>query len=175
MRKAAMGVAVVCVIVATAGSARTPARTGTPPQVQRLVACSTITVAADRLACFDREAAGLGQALAKRDLVVIDRQTTREAKRSLFGFSVPSFGGLFGGGGEDDVKQIEQSITRVGRNPEGGWTVRLGDGSSWTQTDDVMLGLGPRRGDKVTVRRGTLGAFYMSVNGQPGVRVRRFS
>ena len=172
MRTAMMSLAALGLVVAAPALGRTPARAGPPPQLQRLLGCAAITASAQRLACYDREAAGLGQAIAKRDVVVIDRQTTTAAKRSLFGFSVPSFGGLFGGA-EDEVKEIEQSVTGVGRNGEGGWTVRLADGSTWTQTDDVTIALPPRRGDKVKIRRRTLGAFSMSVNGQPGVRVRR--
>jgi hypothetical protein len=172
MRAILMILAVIGMTVSAPAFARTPPRTGTPPQVQRLLGCAAIAASADRLACYDRETPGLSQALAKRDLVVIDRQTTTAAKRSLFGFSVPSFGGLFGGA-EDEVKEIEQSVTGVGRNAEGGWSVRLADGSTWTQTDDVTIALPPRRGDKVKIRRRTLGAFSMSVNGQPGVRVRR--
>jgi hypothetical protein len=91
----------------------------------------------------------------------------------LFGFSVPSFGGLFGGDDRDEVRQIEAAVTRAYRNPEGGWTVRLADGSTWTQTDDSPIALGPRSGDKVVVKRGTLGSFIMNVNRQPGVKVRR--
>ncbi len=172
MRSTMMVLGVISMALAAPAAGRTASRTGTPPQIQRLLGCSAITAAADRLACYDRESSGLGQAIAKRDLVVIDRQTTTAAKRSLFGFSVPSFGGLFGGA-EDEIKEIEQSVTGVGRNAEGGWSVRLADGSTWTQTDDVTIALPPRRGDKVKIRRRTLGAFSMSVNGQPGVRVRR--
>jgi hypothetical protein len=31
----------------------------------------------------------------------------------------------------------------------------------------------PARGQKVVVRRGVLGSFRLSVNGQPGVKVKR--
>jgi hypothetical protein len=140
MRAPILIVAAAATVASAAAGARTPRPAGNPAQIQRLLGCSAITTAAERLACFDRETSGLGQALAKRDLVVIE---------------------------------IQQSVTGIGRNAEGGWTVKLADGSSWSQTDDVPIALPPRRGDKVTIRRRTLGAFAMSVNGQPGVRVRR--
>jgi hypothetical protein len=105
--------------------------------------------------------------------VVVDRARANQARRGLFGFSVPSFGGLFGGDDQDAIKQIESAVTRASRNAEGGWTVRLADGSTWTQTDDNPIALEPRSGDKVVVRRAALGSFTMSVNRQPGVKVRR--
>lgn len=146
--------------------------TDTPAQIQRLLGCRALADAAQRLACFDRETSALGQAVARKDLVVIDRERATAARRSLFGFSVPSFGGLFGGD-ENEVKEIQSTVAGVGRNPEGGWTIRLADGSTWTQTDDTPIGLRPERGQKIVVRRGTLGSFRLSVNGQPAVKVKR--
>ena len=154
-------------------TARKPASTSTPAQIQRLMACRTLTESAARLTCFDREAAAMEQAVARRDLVFIDRERATEARRSLFGFSVPSFGGLFGGGEDDEVKQIDGVVVSAGRNADGGWVIRLGDNSTWSQTDDTPLALAPKPGQKVIVRRGALGTFRLSVNGQPGLKVKR--
>ena len=154
-------------------AARKPASTGTPAQIQRLMACRTVTDSAARLTCFDRETTAMEQAVARRDLVFIDRERATEARRSLFGFSVPSFGGLFGGGEEDEVKQVDGVVLSAGRNSDGGWIVRLGDNSVWSQTDDTPLALAPKPGQKVVVRRGALGTFRLSVNGQPGLKVKR--
>ena len=153
--------------------ARTPAVAGTPRQITGLLACRGLSDPAQRLACFDREMSGVAQAIVSKDLVIIDRERVRVARQGLFGFSVPSFGGLFGGGDEDEIKQLDGVVASANRNPEGGWTVRLGDGSVWTQTDDAIVALAPKRGTKVLVRRGVLGSFKLSVNGQPSVRVKR--
>ena len=51
--------------------------------------------------------------------------------------------------------------------------VKLADGSTWSQTDSTTVAVAPRRGDKVVVKRGSLGAFFLRLNGQPGVRVKR--
>src|ERR671916_128821 len=112
MRTTMMTLAACSLVLCAPAGAQKQTKGGTPPQVQRLLGCASITAADQRLACYDREAAGLGQAIAKRDVVMIDRQTTAAAKRSLVGFSVPSFGGLFGGA-EDEVKEIEQSVTGI--------------------------------------------------------------
>jgi hypothetical protein len=165
--------AIGLLVLASPVHARTAPQAGTPQQIERLLACEGQKDAAQRLQCFDRETAAIRQSLAKRDLVVVDRARANQARRGLFGFSVPSFGGLFGGDDQDAIRQIESAVTRASRNAEGGWTVRLADGSTWTQTDDNPIALEPRSGDKVVVRRAALGSFTMSVNRQPGVKVRR--
>jgi hypothetical protein len=140
--------------------------------MQRLLACRSIQDSAQRLACFDRETAAVDQAIAKRDLVMIDKARATAAKRSLFGFSIPDFGGLFGGN-EDEVKEIASTVTSFSHNAYTGWTITLADGSVWGQTDDAQLGLPPAKGQKVVVHRGSFGAFYLRLNGQPGYKVKR--
>ncbi|MFL6730403.1 MAG: hypothetical protein ACJ8E3_03205 [Sphingomicrobium sp.] len=140
--------------------------------MQRLLGCRAIKDSMPRLACFDREAGVVNQAIAKRDLVMIDKARATQAKRSLFGFSIPDFGGLFGGG-EDDVKEIASTVAAFQQNGYMGWTIKLADGSTWAQTDDAPLGLPPARGQKVIVHRGSFGAFYLRLNGQPGIKVKR--
>lgn len=155
----------------TAAEAKTP-QSGNSAQVQKLLACRALTDATERLACFDRETQAVESAIARKDLVVIDRERATATKKALFGFSIPSFGGLFGGD-ENEVKQIEGEIAAVRRNGDGGFTVQLVDKSVWTQVDDAMLGLAPRKGDKVAVKRGTLGSFWLTVNGRQGFKVKR--
>ena len=145
--------------------------TGTPPAVQQLIACRSITDSALRLACYDRQAAALDKAISTKDVVVIDKERAIATKRSLFGFSIPNFGGLFGGG--DEIKQIEGTVAASGHNADGGWTVKLSDGSMWTQTDDAPVALPPQRGDKVVVSRGALGSYFLKLGKQPGFKVRR--
>ena len=164
--------AALAMAAASVADARRPVAAGTPANMQRLLACRSIQDSAQRLACFDRETANIDQAMARKDLVVIDRERATAAKRSLFGFSVPSFGGLFGGD-ENEVKEIQSTITAVATNADGGWTLRLADGSTWTQTDDAPLGIRPARGQKVVVRRALLGAFRVSISGQPGFKAKR--
>ena len=173
-RKIILAAAAGALLSTTVSAApRKPATTSTPAQIQRLLGCRALADAAQRLACFDRETSALDQAMARKDLVVIDRERATAARRSLFGFSVPSFGGLLGGDAKDEVKEIQSTITGLGHNPEGGWSIKLADGSTWTQTDDTQIIMRPVRGQKVVVRRGLLGSFRLSINGQPGVRVKR--
>lgn len=163
---------IVAVAVAARSDARSAPNTGTPQSVQQLIACRTMTDSAQRLACYDRQADALSNAIAKKEVVVIDKARATAAKKSLFGFSIPNFGGIFGGN-EDEVKEISSTATRVSQDAYGAYVVTLADGSTWYQQDDAPLGLGPEKGDKITVRRGSFGAFFLSVNGQPGIRVKR--
>lgn len=142
----------------------------TPAQVQRLMNCRSITAADQRLACYDRESAAIQQAITNEDLYMVDREKARAATRSLFGFSIPNFGGLFGN--SDQISQIEGTIKSAGRNSDGGWVITLDDGSVWSQTDD-WPGLDPRPGKKAIVKRGALGSFWLSISGQNGIKVRR--
>lgn len=165
-------VAVACAVVgAGTAQAAKPVQVGTPAQVERLMACRGIAAPDQRLACFDRETVAMSQAIASKDLVFVDREKARAASRSLFGFSVPSFGGIFGGD-DDEIKEIESTIRSTGRNADGGWIIYLADGSAWSQTDD-WPGLDPRPGKKVIVRRGMLGSFRLLIPGQNGIKVKR--
>jgi hypothetical protein len=171
MRKALIGGA-LATMFAGAAEARPIPNTGTPQSVQQLIACRSITDSAERLACFDRQSEAVSKALASKELVVIDKARANAAKRSLFGFSIPDFGGLFGGG-DDEVKEIASTVTKASQDGYGAWIVTLADGSTWYQQDDSPLGLPPEKGNKVVVHRGSLGAFFLRVAGQPGIRVKR--
>jgi len=165
--------ATVVLITSTGAAAQTMPQPAQPAQLQRLLACRAITDTQQRLACFDREAVALAQAVQRRDLVMIDRERARAAQRSLFGFSVPNFGGLLGGGSQNEVNEVEAIVAFADFNRDGGWTIRLKDGSVWTQTDDTVVPLKPKAGEKVIIKRATFGSFFMKVGRQPGFRARR--
>ena len=172
MRAALTLIGVFAATFATAAQARSTPDTGTPQAVQSLLACQSIADAGQRLSCFDKAAQGLAQAMSKKEVVVIDKARANEAKRSLFGFSVPNFGALFGSG-DDAVNQIESTVTGAFENGYEGWTIKLADGSTWQQTDGATVALPPRKGDKVTVRRGTMGSYFLKIGSQPGIRAKR--
>jgi len=172
-RSVVIALAAAAMLVAPARSqAQRTSPAAQPAQLQRLIACRAIPDTQRRLDCFDRETAALAQAVQRRDVVMIDRQRARAAQRQLFGFSVPDFGGLFGGTG-DEVKEIEALVASADFNRDGGWTIRLKDGSVWTQTDDTVVPLKPKAGEKVVIRRAALGSFFMRVGRQPGFRAKR--
>jgi hypothetical protein len=159
-------------LFATGATARSTPPTGTPAAVQSLLNCRAIAESAQRLACFDKASESFVDALGKKEVVIIDKARANEAKRSLFGFSIPNFGALFGGG-DDQVNQIEGTVTAAFENGYDGWTIRLADGSTWEQTDGAPVALPPRRGDKVVIRRGAIGAYFVRIGSQPGFKAKR--
>jgi len=159
-------------IAATGATAKPIPPSAPPAAVQSLLSCRSIADSAQRLACYDKAAQGFADAMGKKEVVVIDKARANEARRSLFGFTIPNFGALLGGGG-DEISQIESTVTDVVEGAYGTLTLRLADGSTWTQIDDTPVALPPRRGDKVVVRRGALGAYFVKLGSQPGFKARR--
>ena len=137
--------------------------------------CTTITQAAERLACYDKAVGALISAEQKREVVVIDRAQVRQTRKTLFGLNLPNLG-LFGDtsdkDGPDAVTQIESTLAKA-EMTSGGWLFTLSDGARWRQTDDNILGGRPRVGNTVIIRRGALGSFKLSLAGQPAIKVRR--
>jgi hypothetical protein len=146
-----------------------------PPEFNALLACRDIADSAQRLACYDKNAAIIGDAVAKRDLVVFDRESVRKTKRGLFGFGIPNLGIFGDDDNEVEIKQIDGEIVSTAFNADGGYIFRLADGSRWTQMDGKPFALPPEAGDKVVVKKGALGSYIMSVAKQPGVKVKRIN
>jgi hypothetical protein len=124
-------IAAVMLIETSGVAAKQPKDGPPPPQVNALLACRAVANSDERLACYDKNAAIIGDAVAKRDLVVFDRESVKKTKRGLFGFSIPNLG-IFGD--EDDaveIKQIDGEIASTATNADGGYIFRLTDGSRW--------------------------------------------
>ena len=169
-----IGLTAAAAILATAAPAAPSARgdSAPPAAMQSMLACRALTDSAARLACYDKAAATISDAINAKELVMIDKAKAAEVKRSLFGYSAPNFAGLLGGG---EVKQVEGVVASAFTNRDGGWTVKLADGSTWTQNDDAPIALPPRKGDKVTIRRGTLNSYFLRIGSQPGVKAHRIN
>lgn len=171
MRLLLIAVSALAALAGTGAWARTPPP-GNPATLQSLLACRSITDPNQRLACYDKASGEFATAVGKNEVVVIDKARATEAKRSLFGFSVPNFSALLGGG-DSDLNQIESTVAAAFESGYDGWTIKLEDGSTWAQTEGTPIALPPRRGDKVIVKRGTLGSYFLKLGSQPGVKVKR--
>lgn len=172
MGKYLIAVAALAVVGGSA-TAKQPIPAQVPPQLQRLLACRSQSDGAARLACFDREAGAAAQGFASGDIVAVDREKIRSTKRSLFGFTIPNLG-IFGDDG-NELKQVEGVLAGAGFNRDGGYIFRLQDGARWSQADDKPFAVAPRPGDKVVVKRGAMGSYFLSVARQPGVKVQRLN
>jgi hypothetical protein len=143
-----------------------------PPAFQAVIDCKALIDPASRLACYDKAVAAMDAARVSNDLVVADRATVREAKKGLFGLTLPRLK-LFGDGGDDDVTEIESKITaiRVGQDRFPIFT--LEDGARWKQTEgrDTF----PKVGHTIRIRNGAMGGFLANVNNKPAIRVIRLA
>jgi hypothetical protein len=166
--------ALVLGLLAAAPAAAKDKPAAAPPAVYRAVVdCRALTDPAQRLACFDRTVGEMAKAGEAKDLVVLDRETMRETRKGLFGFSLPKLK-LFGGGDEDDrdeVKEVESTISSVRTASDGFPIITIADGARWKQTDGRNVF--PEVGDPIRIRRATLGSYLANVKKQAAVRVMR--
>lgn len=179
VRRTGSALLAVATVVACHGSAAfgkdPPARDSA--YLAALRACQAETVDAARLACFDRAVTTLVAASDTGELRVVDREAVRETRRKLFGFSLPDFG-IFGEKGDqrDEEAQPEillTTIERVRPSDRGGWVVVTKEGAVW-QLDNVPARLlSPKVGQPLEIRAGALSAYFLRINGQPGVKGRR--
>lgn len=143
-----------------------------PPVFQAVLDCKAQADAAARLACYDRSVEALAAANRNHELVIADRATVREAKRGLFGLSLPRLK-LFGGDGDEEVTEITGTLTGIRAAPDGMPIFVLEDGARWKQTDGRNQFAKP--GDKIRIHRGSMGSFIANLNEAPGVRVVRLA
>ncbi|HET9640493.1 MAG TPA: hypothetical protein VFP12_14940 [Allosphingosinicella sp.] len=140
--------------------------------IQALSACRGVADEKARLDCYDQASARLAEAVDKKELVVMDRQEIQETRRSLFGFSVPDIP-LFRGEAGKDSGKLETIIAGAGRLEGGKWAIRLEDGAIWHTTETRLNLSDPKPGQKIVIQRGTLGNYFLRIDGQRGIRGRR--
>lgn len=146
--------------------------TGAEP-LRALEQCRALNNDRERLRCFDREVAAVVAARARGEVVVAGREEVRRARGSLFGLNLPKLR-IFGDERQADrIDRVEGVIRSATLGDRGRWTLVLEDGARWQQTEARGLGRDPRPGQPVSIRRGALGSYLASVNGQIAIRVRR--
>ena len=146
-----------------------------PQAFTDLLDCRKIADPAARLACYDSKAVIVAAATDKRDIVVTDRAEIRQTKRGMFGFAIPT-SRLFGGGDDgkdEELSRLDSTIAAARHGRDGGWIVALAIGGTWEQTDGKELALAPKAGQKVSVTKGALGSFFVSIDGQIPIKMRR--
>ena len=157
-----------------AGGASAQEAPPSSPVSDRILTCRSIAESDRRLACYDEAAAAFAQAQQSGQVVVMDVEEVREARRGLFGLNLqlPSLA-VFGGG--DEVEQITERdfvIQSVRQSASGDWVFTMEDGTVWRQNDG-NLSRRPRSGDTAHVTRRALGSYSMNVNGARAIWVER--
>ncbi len=146
-----------------------------PAMFQKLIDCRTQQDAALRLACYDAQVAALDDAETKKELVVVDKAQMKQARKSLFGFSLPKIS-LFGGGEDDqdeeDLKVLETSVSGARQMNDGTWRIQLADGVYWRQIEAKDI-FAPKSGDAIKIRRAAMGSYLATINGRSAFRIKR--
>lgn len=144
-----------------------------PPEIyQKLLQCRSAGDAQERLACYDSNVLALQQAQDRGEVVIVGREEVREAKKGLFGLSLPNIK-LFGGSKDEEVSELESTIASARQYTPGRWRITLQDGAIWDQVDDSVLVGTPSNGDKIVIKRAAFGSFKGRINNEPGIRLRR--
>ena len=166
----------LCAALSVSSAAPAQSKRQRAPLVEALANCRGERDDAARLRCYDTAAAALTDATAQGKLVVIDQEDVRKTRRSLFGFSVPKLPFF---SGDDSAGEQQSEITakldRVSALPHGKWQLRLEDGALWETTEVSAFTRPPRAGNEVVIKRGALGNYFLRINGQRGIRGRRFA
>lgn len=163
-------------IAATAGLAapaaaqnkdRDNALTAPPAIYTDLVACKDVKDAMARLACYDEKVAALQTAQSSNQVVIADREQVREARRGLFGLTLPRIK-LFGDDSDegDGVSELSAVIQTAQRAGYGKWFFVLEDGAKWVQTDSTRIYPYPKAGSEIVIKRAALGSFTAQVDGR---------
>ena len=166
----------LAVLIAAAGPAaaddkRKPAP---PPKVLTdLLACRQIADPAARLACYDAQTTALATATERSDIVVADRQQVEQTRRGLFGYAAGEAPLLGVGGDGAEAKRLDTKVTSSRRSRDGGWIITMAEGGTWEQVDSKPLALSPKPGQKAAITKGSLGSYFVSVDGQAAIKMRR--
>lgn len=145
------------------------------PYVQALAACKAQTDGVARLRCYDDAAGALTTAADRGDLVVLDQQNLKTARRSLFGFSLPELPFFKGDKSADDPQnEITGKIASARSLGYGKWQIKLTGGAVWETTEASSPTMKPPRADDpIVIKRGSLGSYLLRIGGQRALKGKR--
>lgn len=154
-----------------------PAAVPVAKPVTALQACRALPDAAARLSCYDRAVDALNAATASGDVVVVERTEVRKARKGLFGFTLPRIGFLTGrpDNAEDtaDAKELNTVVTASRSIGNGKWRFTVEGGALWETVEASSAFSDPLPGRKVLIERGSLGAFFATVERGRRVQAKR--
>lgn len=168
---AAGSACILCAATTNAAERKEPR----PALLQKLVDCRSEADPTQRLACYDAQVAAVDDAESKKELVVVDKAQMKQARKSLFGFTLPKIA-LFGGGDdeaeEEELKLLETTVSSASRMNDGNWRIKLADGVYWRQIEAKDI-FAPKSGDKIKIRKAAMGSYLASINGRTAFRIKR--
>ena len=143
------------------------------PYLNALDQCRQIADPMQRLACYDKTAPALVTASKSGEINVVDRGQLKQARRSLFGFSMPKLPFFAGDQSAGDTPdQIETTIKSAWDLGYGKYRIVINDGNAtWETTEESFHA--PRSGQKIIIRRGPMGSYFLRIDGNAGIKGRR--
>lgn len=170
LKLAALGLAALALAgTTTAAEPKGEARTAV---FQNLIDCKARTEASERLACYDAAVATLDVAEKKGDIVVVDRDQARAARKQAFGFALPSLAMFERGEAPEALDRVTSTVASAHQGRDKKWIIELEDGAVWAQNDGEALARAPKAGSKAEIRKASMG-YFMNLDGQRAVRARR--
>ena len=168
--KPLIGLAILGLAMTVPAAAQDMPKTATPKLFDDVLRCRSIQDSAQRLACYDRGVAALETAQKSNELYVADKAAMKEARRGLFGFSLPKLK-IFGDEDLGDLDELDTTIAAVSTGQRG-YVITLPDGARWMQTDKRYMDR-PKVGAKITIKKAMFGSYMASINNKAGFRVER--
>lgn len=144
----------------------------TSDYLERLESCQQIALDSERLACFDAAVGNIVTASEAGEVQVIDQETARATRRSLFGLSLPDLG-IFGEDDDDDDDELfSTTIVSYRQFDRSGIRFTTAENAVW-QMRNVPRRLRIKEGDEVEFKKASFGTYYIRINGQLGVKGKR--
>jgi hypothetical protein len=175
--KTSVAALLVTVSLTQAAAARdkAAAKAPVPAIFQNVVDCLQIDDSAQRLTCYDQNVQAMKAAQKSDQLFIASEDQIKESRRGLFGLTLPSLK-IFGGADGDyaEVKEIEGVIASV-RETAAGYIFTLADGAVWAQSENRYLGMTPKKGQKIVIRKAALGSYMGKLEGGVGFRIKRLN
>ena len=170
---AGLGCLTVAAMVPTQLAAKDKPPPPPPAVYQAVIECEKIADAPQRLACFDKAVAALNAAARERQVVVIDRGAMREARRGIFGLSLPRLRLFSDDDDSEIVTAIDSTIAGVRMGKDRMPIFVLEDGARWKQTEGRNVYA--KAGQPIHIKQAAMGSFMANVNKQPAIRVVRIA
>lgn len=146
----------------------------TQPLAAAVLECRNQADEGARLRCYDAAVAAFAQAMNAGDVVLVDRQEVRQTRRSLFGLSMPNLPFFRGDDSqEEEIEEIQGTIQSASVDRHRKWTVVLDSGAVWRTTESYRGFKQPEPGKTVTLKKGTMGGYWLSLEGEGAVRALR--
>jgi hypothetical protein len=162
-----------CALTAFGLPAMAAAAPAPAPIVQEVIDCRKVQDTAARLTCYDKAVDGMAKAETTGDLLTLDREQRRAVRRQAFGLTLPALAIFDHGEKPEEMNRIKAIVKSASQDPRGRWIIVLDDGVVWRQIEDGDIDRPPHPGSTAAIRKASLGSYFMNIDGQFAIRVRR--